>query len=101
MANKDTSGYKGFWPMKFFEGVGADGQPQYREGFRSIENEHEVFIPENGWNGEPPHATGDLACARYHRVGSDEFWAAMAAVKDHHLGEVILQEAGRTVLRYD
>ncbi len=79
LANKDTSGYKGFWPMKFFEGRHEDGTPIYREGFRSIENEHEVFIPENGWNGEPPHATGDLACVRHPGGGrfSKEFWESL------------------------
>lgn len=62
--SQDTSGYRGWWPMKFFEGKNPDGTKKGTEGFRNVENGQEVR-PENGWNGEPPYPTGDLASCRH------------------------------------
>lgn len=96
----DTSGFKGWWPMRFFEGKGPGGQMQGQEGFRNVLTGQE-FKPESGWDGEPPCPTGDLGCARHASLGgTPEFWQAMAAAKETSLGEVIYQKDGRTVIRY-
>ena len=55
----DTCGYKGWWPMKFFEGKTPDGSKVGTEGFRNVVNGQEV-MPEKGWNGSPPYRTGEL-----------------------------------------
>jgi hypothetical protein len=62
--SQDTSGYKGWWPMKFYEGKNPDGTQKGTEGFRNVENGQEVS-PENGWNGSPPYPTGDLSSCRH------------------------------------
>lgn len=71
----DTAGYGGWAPMRFFEGKGPDGQKMGREGFRNVVNGQEVK-PEEGWNGEPPYPTGDLANCRHvsskYRRGYDQ-----------------------------
>lgn len=65
MASKDTSGYKGWWPVRFFTGKGPDGQMQGQDGFRNVVNGQEVK-PENGWNArELPYPTGDNANCRH------------------------------------
>lgn len=56
----DTSGYKGWWPMRFFEGK-KNGQMTGQEGFRNVMNGEECK-PKDGWDGEPPYPTGDLHC---------------------------------------
>jgi hypothetical protein len=64
MSKTDTSGHKGWWPVKFFEGKNADGSTKTSEGFKNVLNNQEV-IPREGWNAEPPYPTGDLANCRH------------------------------------
>jgi hypothetical protein len=59
----DTSGYKGWWPVKFFEGK-KDGKMTGSEGFRNVVNGEECQ-PEKGWDGEPPYPTGELSNVRH------------------------------------
>jgi hypothetical protein len=56
-----TYGFEGWKEVKFHDGKGTDGQMQGREGFRNVVNGEE-FIPEKGWDGEPPYPTGELNC---------------------------------------
>jgi hypothetical protein len=74
----DTSGYRGWWPMKVFTGTGPDGEPQGRECFKSVVD-GKIFTPENGWNGEPPAPTGDLASCRH--TPSDKFRQNYSLIK--------------------
>lgn len=60
----ETSGYKGWWPMKVFTGMGPDGEPVGKECFRSVVDGR-IETPEAGWNGEPPAPTGELATVRH------------------------------------
>jgi len=53
-----TAGYQGWKEVKFFEGKDPDGKMTGSEGFRNIVDGRE-FIPENGWDGEPPYPTGE------------------------------------------
>ena len=59
----DTSGFNGWWPVKFFDGK-KGGQPVGTEGFRNVVNGEECR-PEKGWDGDPPYPTGDLAHCRH------------------------------------
>lgn len=59
----DTSGYKGWWPVRFFDGK-KSGQMTGSEGFRNVLNGQEVQ-PEQGWDGEPPYPTGELSNVRH------------------------------------
>jgi hypothetical protein len=63
MAGPDTSGYRGWWPMRFLQRTDGDGNRVFSEGFRNVADGRE-FHPEEGWDGEPPYPTGDLACCR-------------------------------------
>ena len=63
MDNK-TAGYQGWKEVKFFEGKNPDGSWRGSEGFRNIVDGRECR-PEGGWNGEPPHPTGDQASSRH------------------------------------
>ena len=73
----NTSGYRGWWPLKFFEGKNWDGTPKTTEGFRNVLTGQEV-TPEKGHNGEPPYPTGDLATVRHssdaYREGWEQIW---------------------------
>jgi len=75
----NTSGYRGWWPLKFFEGKNWDGTPKTTEGFRNVLTGQEV-MPEKGHNGEPPCPTGDLATVRHssdaYRQGWERIWGA-------------------------
>lgn len=75
----DTSGYKGWWPMKFFEGKDCFGVPQTSEGFKNVLTGQEV-MPEKGHNGEPPCPTGDLATVRHssdaYKAGWERIWGS-------------------------
>jgi len=62
--DSNTSGFNGWKEVRFFEGKDEAGNMTGREGFRNIVN-GEPCIPENGWNGEPPYPTGDLAVCRH------------------------------------
>lgn len=80
---KETSGYKGWWPMKVFTGMGPDGEPQGQECFKSVVD-GKLVTPEKGWDGEPPHPTGDAACARHvsdaYRKGWERIWGSESVV---------------------
>jgi hypothetical protein len=71
----NKSGYKGWKEVQFFMGRDEAGNNVGQEGFRSTVDGRSV-MPENGWNGEPPGPTGDLACARHtseaYRRGYDQ-----------------------------
>lgn len=60
----DTGGYKGWVPLKFYQGKGPGGEVNYTEGFKNVLNNHEV-MPEKGHSGEPPYPTGDLSHCRH------------------------------------
>lgn len=65
MGKMDTSGYGGWWPVKFFTGKGPGGQMQGQEGFRNVVNGQEIK-PEDGWSTrELPYPTGDLSNCRH------------------------------------
>jgi len=110
MGKLETSGYRGWWPMKKITGRHPDGSFKYAECFvnmaRMREGEvsarqFETFVPEKGWDGEPPYPTGEKpATVRHLAGGNEELWANLAARKDETLGEVILREPGRIVIRY-
>ncbi|MDI6754726.1 MAG: hypothetical protein QME78_10085 [Thermodesulfobacteriota bacterium] len=70
---KETSGYKGWWPMKVFTGTGSDGEPQGQECFKSVVD-GKLVIPEKGWDDSPPYPTGDLASVRYPSDKYREGW---------------------------
>jgi len=78
----DTGGYRGWWPMKTFDGKGPDGQMQGREVFKNVVN-GQVAAPEKGWNGEPPAPTGDLSTVRHssdaYRSGWERIWGSREA----------------------
>jgi hypothetical protein len=67
----DTSGFNGWWPVKFFTGK-KDGQMVGTEGFRNVMNGEECR-PQKGWNGEPPYPTGDLHCRHTSRAYRDGY----------------------------
>lgn len=64
MGKVETSGHKGWWPVKFYEGRNPDGSTKTSEGFKNVLTNQEV-IPREGWNGEPPGPTGDLSNCRH------------------------------------
>ncbi|MDI6854407.1 MAG: hypothetical protein QME75_12480 [Deltaproteobacteria bacterium] len=104
MSRLETSGYRGWWPMRRITGRDAQGNFKFVECFvnmaRTRGRKFETVCPEDGWNGEPPYPTGELTATARHGGGSDELWANLAARKHETLGEVILREPGRTVIRY-
>ncbi len=104
MSRLETSGYKGWWPMKRITGRDAEGNFKFAECFvnmaRTRGRHFETVCPEKGWNGEPPYPTGELLAASRHRAENDELWANLAARRDETCGEVVLREPGRTVIRY-
>jgi len=63
---KETFGHKAWAEVKFFEGK-MNGEKVGREGFRHMVTGQEC-IPEKGWDGEPPCATGELV-----RPASDQY----------------------------
>lgn len=69
MAKLEESGYRGWWPIKVHVGKGQDGKLAGPEGFRNMFN-GQVVVPEKGWNGEPPYATGDSGCVK---TASDQY----------------------------
>lgn len=79
MGKVETAGHKGWWPMRVFEGHNPDGTMQGREAFKSVVD-GKLVIPEKGWNGEPPHPTGDLANCRHvseaYREGWERIWGS-------------------------
>ena len=99
MGKLNTAGYEGWWPMRIATAKTGPGEFASKEVFRNMAT-GEVHEPENGWNGEPPSPTGDLAHVRHGMGGDEEFWANMAAAKDQTKGTVVLQEPGRTIIRY-
>jgi hypothetical protein len=60
----DTSGYRGWMPVKFYKGKDAFGNIKTREGYKNTQNDQE-FIPEGGWNVDPPYPTGELGTVRH------------------------------------
>jgi len=62
--DSNTSGFNGWKEVKAFEGKDKDGQMVGDEGFRNIVT-GQLYRPRDGWNGEPPAPTGDLACVRH------------------------------------
>ncbi len=62
--DSNTAGFEGWKEVQFFEGKDETGNMTGRQGYRNIVN-GEACIPEAGWNGEPPYATGDLASCRH------------------------------------
>ena len=53
------AGYGRFWEVKQAIGKNAKGEMQYLEAFVDMSSgkdggEKDVYLPENGWNGEPP-----------------------------------------------
>jgi hypothetical protein len=68
----NTSGFKGWKEVNFFEGK-KDGRMTGRQGYRNVTNGQE-FIPEKGWDADPPYPTGELACSRHITGGTDELW---------------------------
>jgi hypothetical protein len=64
MGRVETDGYKGWWPVKFYEGKNPDGSVKTSEGFKNVLNNQEV-TPREGWNGAPPYPTGDLSNCRH------------------------------------
>lgn len=60
----ETAGYKGWAEVQFFEGKTKDGQMVGDQGFRNVVT-GEACRPKEGWNGEPPRPTGDLANVRH------------------------------------
>jgi hypothetical protein len=67
---RDTSGYKGWMPVQFKAGTRSGG---IQEGFKNVLT-NEEFIPKNGWNGEPPCPTGELATTRHSGDAYREGW---------------------------
>jgi hypothetical protein len=63
-AKVETHGHKAWWEMREFMGQDGDGIKQSREVFRNMAT-GEVHAPEEGWNGEPPAPSGDLAQVRH------------------------------------
>lgn len=109
MGKLETSGYKGWWPMKKITGRDAQGNFKYQEVYvnmaRSREGQpcsrrFETYAPDEGWNGAPPYPTGEKPAHLKHGGGSEELWANLAAHKDDTKGTVILREPGRIVIRY-
>lgn len=73
---KDTSGYKGWIPLKFRDGKSVDGTVRYSEGWKNVDN-NEEYVPDEGHSGEPPYMTGDNPTLRHRRMdGNPELWAS-------------------------
>lgn len=109
MGRLETSGYRGWWPMKKIVGRDEHGNFKYREVFVNMarmregqpcSRRFETYAPEEGWNGEPPYPTGERPAFVKHAGGDDELWNNLAARRHETAGEVVLREAGRTVIRY-
>jgi len=60
----DKAGFKEWINVKFFAGKNPDGTARTREGYKNAVTDQE-FIPEGGWNTDPPHPTGDLSNCRH------------------------------------
>jgi hypothetical protein len=75
MSKIETSGYKGWWPMMIHEGRNPDDSMRGSQGFKNVTT-GETVVPRDGWNGEPPGPTGDLACCHHaseaYRRGYDQ-----------------------------
>jgi hypothetical protein len=54
----DTAGYRGWWPLRAYQGKDRNGKKVGVEVFRNMAT-GEVHAPANGWNGEPPAPSGD------------------------------------------
>lgn len=54
---RDTSGFKGWLGVNFYEGKNYDGSPRVSQGFKNILNNHEVHA------SEPPYPTGEVMAA--------------------------------------
>lgn len=74
---RDISGFRGWVPVKFYEGRNPDGSAKMSEGFKNVLNNQEVR-PAEGFNGEPPYPTGELAAMRSpsdaYREGWERIW---------------------------
>jgi hypothetical protein len=92
----ETSGYKGWWEMTQPLIRDREGAVAYREVFANTLT-GEIVAPEEGWNGEPPGRTGEIVRPL---GGSDEFWANMAAHREHISGLVVFADGCRTVITY-
>lgn len=58
MPEIETAGYKGWWPLRLYQGKNQEGQKKGNEIFRNMLT-GEIFDPgEKGWDGEPPYPTG-------------------------------------------
>lgn len=104
MGKLETSGYKGWWPMLEHKGrrVGVDGsrtqvgQPVLRNMLTG-----EICATEKGWDAEPPSPTGELlASVRHPAYDNAELWENMAKNREETVGEVIVNQPGRLVIRY-
>jgi hypothetical protein len=97
MSELRTSGYKGWWPMLIHRRKTVGGAMVGREGFVNMKT-RQICEPEKGWS------TKDLPCptgpttAPHEFGGSDELWESLR--NKPISGEVVLQEPGRTVIRY-
>lgn len=61
----------------------------------------DIVATEKGWDAEPPCPTGEiLASVRHPAYGNEEFWANMAKTKGQTVGELIVDQPGRQVIRY-
>lgn len=60
MGKLESSGYRGWWELKLFQGKGREPKQVFRNMLTG-----EVYDPgEKGWDGEPPYPTGELVVAK-------------------------------------
>jgi len=59
----ETTGFRGWWPLREFCGKDSQGRKIVKEGFRNMTN-GDFYATERGWDDAPPYPTGEIAVLR-------------------------------------
>ena len=95
----NTFSSKEWKEVLFHERKNADGSFNVRPGFKNIHTNEEVTPrTTRELRAGPPGFKSEVVTVRQDGRFTDDFWESMKAFQP--LGEVVLQEGGRTVIRY-